>query len=77
MTGGVRILRKYRDGRGRWRRFPFYYTLLALVEGGERAAVPEMRYAAPGLERMLKRPSGREKYAVRHRELARQVLELV
>ncbi|MFH1313467.1 MAG: hypothetical protein ABIJ00_09640 [Candidatus Eisenbacteria bacterium] len=77
MTGGVRVLQEHRDGRGRWRRFPYYYTLLALVEGGEKTAVPEMRYAAPGLERMLKRSARRDRYDVRRRELAQRVLELL
>jgi hypothetical protein len=77
LTGGVRVLEEHRDGRGRWRRFPFYYTLLALLEGGVKAAVPEMRYAAPGLDRLLKRPARRDKYSVRRRALAERVLEVV
>ena len=77
MTGGVRVLEEHRDDRGRWQRFPFYYTLLALVEGGMKAAVPEMRYAAPGLERLLKRPATPDKYGVRRRALAERVLEVV
>lgn len=75
--GGIRMLKERRDGRGRWTRFPYYYTLLALLEGGVKSALGEMRYAAPGLERMLKRPGSRDKYTVRRRTLAERVLELI
>lgn len=29
---GLEVLKSYRDGKGKWGRFPFYYTLLALSE---------------------------------------------
>ena len=51
---GLRVLAGYRtDGRG-WRRFPFYYTLLALTEIDLPAARAELRWAAPAAERSLK-----------------------
>jgi hypothetical protein len=51
----LQVLSQYRDRRGRWKRFPFYYTLLALSEIDLPAAVAEMRYAAPACERSLRR----------------------
>jgi len=54
----VDLLSRHRDGKGRWRRFPFYYTLLALLETGSPAAAEEMRYAAPACERLLLRDGG-------------------
>ena len=77
MSSGIRLLKKYRDGRGRWRRFPFYYTLLALSEAGGRVAAAEMRYAAPGLERLMRRRAGGDRYALRRRAVAERVLEAV
>jgi hypothetical protein len=69
----VRELKLLRTGDGRWRRFPFYYTVLALHEMNVKPALDELRYAAPVLERSLKRASG-DKYAARRRTLAERVL---
>lgn len=52
---GVKRLKEYRDGQGKWRAFPFYYTLLALNEINLPSGVNEMQYAAASLERLLKR----------------------
>jgi hypothetical protein len=70
----MQYLREYRDGRGRWRRFPFYYTLLALTEIPDSRATSEMRYAAPVLERMLKREGRADRFDVRRRGVAARVL---
>lgn len=32
LEDGLKIIKEHRDGEGRWGRFPFYYTLLALSE---------------------------------------------
>jgi hypothetical protein len=73
----MRILREHRDGSKRWRRFPFYYTLLALSEINEGSAIEEMRYAAPGLERMLKRRALGNRYELRRRVLAERILAIL
>lgn len=52
---GVRTLKANRDASGKWRRFQFFYTLLALSEMDFPAATAEMTYAAPVCERYLKR----------------------
>jgi len=49
------VLRAHQDGTGRWTRFPFYYTLLALVETGTPSANAELAYAMPACERVLAR----------------------
>ena len=48
-------LRQYRDGKGHWVRFPFYYTLLALSEIDTSAAICEKRYAAAACQCFLRR----------------------
>lgn len=55
LENGLSELKRYRDGRSRWRRFPFYYTLLALIEIDLPAVREEIQYAAPVIERALRR----------------------
>jgi hypothetical protein len=70
----MEYLKEHRDGNGRWRRFPFYYTLLALTEIPGPAAVREIRYAAPSLESMLSRRGRRGRFDARRREVAERAL---
>jgi hypothetical protein len=74
LGAGLKVLRRYRDGTGRWRRFPFYYTLLALNEMESNLADRELRYAAPVCERLLKRKAGKNKFAIRRVVLLGKVL---
>lgn len=55
IENGLAELRRARDGEGRWRRFPFYYTLLALSDMDHPAAIDEVHYALPVIERVLRR----------------------
>lgn len=55
IESGLKFLKAHRNGDGTWRRFPFYYTLLALTETDLSAAVRELRYAADACERRLAR----------------------
>jgi len=52
-------LPEHRDERGAWRRFPFFYTLLALSELDHPRAVAELKYALPAckVRRKLLKPS--------------------
>jgi len=74
LAAGMKALRRARDAKGRWGRFPFYYTLLAVSDLELPSAVLEMRYAAPSLERMLRRKSRGDAYDARRRTLAERVL---
>ena len=74
LAAGMRALELHRDGSGKWRRYPFHYTLLALSEIDARGAVTEMRYAAPILERLLKRPQRDDRFERRRRVVAERVL---
>ena len=47
-------LRTHRDNEGAWRRFPFFYTLLALLELDHSRANAELEYALPACERKRK-----------------------
>jgi len=74
LADGLRVLKVHRLGNSKWRRFPYYYTLLALSEIDSPAARAEMRYAAPGLERLLERAGSGDKFARRRRALAERIL---
>jgi len=74
LASGLKYLKTIRDGKGRWKRFPFYYTLLALSELDSRAALGELRYAAATAERSLQRDKGRGKHARRRRAVLKRVL---
>jgi hypothetical protein len=77
LTKGVKQLRNVRDGKGGWDRFPFWYTVLALVEIEQPQARAELKYAAPLLERTAKRPPAGSKYARRRHQIAQRALARV
>ncbi|MCL5269805.1 MAG: hypothetical protein M1457_04455 [bacterium] len=74
LEDGLAALREARDRKGRWHRFPFYYTLLALYEMNRSKAAAELRYAAPALARMLDRPNPGGAFEARRRVLAARIL---
>ena len=74
LAAGMRALKAHRLGDGRWRRFPFHYTVLALSEIDARGALSEMRYAAAVLERLLKRAPRDDAFDARRRAAAERVL---
>jgi len=71
---GAAYLRSLRDGKGQWRVFPFWYTVLALSEMDLPEASRELAYAAPVLERAARRAPGPTRTAMRRHELARRAL---
>jgi hypothetical protein len=73
LAEGLVALRRDRLPNGKWKRFPFWYTLLALGDMDLPAAREEIRHAAPVLERRAARsPSGQ--FAERRRAIAERVL---
>ncbi len=71
---GAAHLRTMRDGAHQWRKFPFWYTVLALSEMDNREAKAELTYAAPELTRVAIRPQPSAVYARRRHQLAIRVL---
>ena len=71
---GASHLRSVRDGEQQWRRFPFWYTVLALTEMDSAEARTELRYAAPALERAANRAVPSAVHARRRHELAVRTL---
>ena len=75
LPAGLAALKDHRDGKGRWRRFPFHYTLLALLDMDHAATIAELRYTAGSCERSIKASRGKDVYASRRVELMTRVLE--
>ena len=73
---GLRVLASLRTGSGRWNRFPFFYTLLALTEIELPEARRELRWAAPAAERSLKTLRGAGRFPKRRRAVLEQALAL-
>jgi hypothetical protein len=74
LRSGTLHLRSIRDGEHGWRRFPFWYTVLALSEMDTKEAKAELKYAAPALERTATRPVASAVYARRRQGLAARTL---
>jgi len=74
LAAGMEALRAHRTDDGRWGRFPFYYTLLALSEMNLGSALDEMRHAAPLLERYVKRRVTGSRFPERRREISKRIL---
>jgi hypothetical protein len=74
LAAGLRTLKAHRNNQGQWRRFPFYYTLLALSEIDLKGATEEIRFVAPICERRLKRSAKNDRYARRRQDLLERIL---
>ena len=74
LRSGAVHLRSVRDGEHGWRRFPFWYTVLALSEMDTPAARTELKYAEAALVRAANRPVPSALYARRRHELAQRTL---
>jgi hypothetical protein len=75
LTRGASHLRSMRDGAQGWRRFPFWYTVLALSEMNSTEAKTELKYAAPALERAASRAIPSAVYGRRRHEVAVRALK--
>jgi hypothetical protein len=80
LENGLEELHRCRDGKGRWRRFPFFYTLLALNEMDLPQVEEEVCYSLPVIERSLRRMSKvdlekESKFDYRRRVLLQNLLE--
>ena len=65
-----------RDGKA-WRRYPFYYTLLALTDIDHPMVDDELRYIAIECEKKLKRLKPKDALAERRIAVIKRVLERI
>jgi hypothetical protein len=77
LRAGTAELKKSRLGSGKWRWFPFFWTLSALVELDFKEAAEEMEYAAPSIERSLKKSAQDPVYDKRRKTISEMVLAKV
>ena len=71
------LLREHRAGAAKWRIFPFWYTVMALVEIDLPEARSELEYASPVLERTAKRATPSSLHGKRRHALARRALGVI
>jgi hypothetical protein len=55
LSNGIKTIKSLRSGDGKWKRFPFYYTLLFLSESDLPEAKDEIKYTLNYCERIYKR----------------------
>lgn len=71
----VKTLSNFRNNKGKWDGFPFYYSLLALLDIQTTNAIKELQFAAPACEKDLKQLSNiNPKYSERRLEIIKRVL---
>ena len=75
--GVGQFLGSHRSSGGKWRVFPFWYTVLALSEIDVPEARDELEYAAPALERTARRAVPETMHGQRRHELASRALSLL
>ena len=68
------VIRSLRDGAGRWKRLPFYYTLVCLRELEHEGADVELRYAMPACLRVADRNQPDDRYGRRRARLIESIL---
>ncbi|MDP8238519.1 MAG: hypothetical protein P9X24_05480 [Candidatus Hatepunaea meridiana] len=74
LSSGMKALKAHRDNEGKWRRFPFWWTLLALREIDLPGAKEEIQYTIPRVEKSLKYIRRKDKYGERRKLLAERIL---
>ncbi len=77
LRAGLKILKSYRDGKGKWGKFPFYYTLYSLSGIELPEAKEELKYASDVFERLIRTMRKEVKYAERRFKLIEKVLSIM
>ncbi len=77
LASAMETLERHRTGTGRWKNYPFFYTVLALTEIDLELSRAELEYAAVSLERTLKKKKLEGKFEKRRRDIAERALSLL
>jgi len=76
LKAGLKWLKLHRDGKGRWKGFPYYYTLYVLNEIDPEIAGDEIRYAVKSLEKRLKTAkNNNDKYEIRRNYICTSLIK--
>ena len=75
---GMDYLKKHRDNKGKWKGFPYYYTLYVLNEIRLDLVLNELKYTAQSIERrMKKKQTDENKYDLRRNYICEQILNKI
>ncbi len=78
LAAGIEYLKRYRDNKGKWKGFPYYYTLYVLNEIEINMVIDELKYTAKTIEnRMKKKRTEENKYELRRNYICEQILNKV
>ena len=66
-------LSKFRDGKGGWKGFPYFFTLLVLAEIESPIADDELHYALAFADQRFRRSQSEEPYISRRNEILSRV----
>lgn len=77
LKAGMGHLKSFREGKGKWRKFPFYYTLYSLLNIDVPEAKEELQYASAYCEKLIRTMHKEGKYESRRFKLVQRVLEKV
>lgn len=75
LNSGMKILKSYRIGNGKWHRFPFWYTVLALSEIPAEFSANELKYSRPVWEKILNSKPRNDKFSLRRFQIAQNALQ--
>ncbi len=75
LKAGINYLKRHRDNTGKWKGFPYYYTLYVLNNMDDDIAKEEMAYTAQAIERRLgKNRPMKTKYDIRRNYILEQIM---
>lgn len=74
---GIKYLKSLRDGKDKWKRFPFFYTVLALSDIDLPESKSELEYASVLLKRYVNRKGRNGIYENRKKAISKKALELI
>ena len=74
LKAGLKYLKSMRDGKGRWKRFPYFYTILTLSGIDLPEAKTELLYTSEVLERLGRNKATGSIYEIRRKSLINNIL---
>ncbi len=77
LVSGIKYLKSHRDGKGKYKRFPFFYTILALSDINLPESKAEIEYASVLLRKYVNRKETDDVYGNRKKVISYKALELI
>ncbi|HMS33150.1 MAG TPA: hypothetical protein PKC91_03605 [Ignavibacteria bacterium] len=77
LESGINYMKSFRDGKGKYNRFPFFYTVLALSDIDLPESKAEIEYCSSLLRKYVKRKEQNDIYSERKKIIAERALEMI